>query len=166
MEIPQGVTVNVSNGLAKVTGPKGEISKKYDFKKLKVEVKDNSVSVTCILKANRREMAARKSVEAHLKNMFKGVQDGFEKQLEIVYAHFPVTLEVKEDVVVIKNFLGEKHPRKARIMPGVKVKASGKSITITGIDKETVGQTANNIAKATKVTNNDIRVFQDGIYYA
>lgn len=65
---------------------------------------------------------------------------------------------------MIQNFLGERYPRKAEILETVKVEVKGEIITVTGIDKEKVGQTAANIERATKVKNRDIRVFQDGIY--
>jgi large subunit ribosomal protein L6 len=73
-------------------------------------------------------------------------------------------VSVKSDVVVIDNFLGEKHPRNARVMPGVTVKVSGEQVVVSGTNKEFVGQTAANIEQATKVSGRDTRVFQDGIY--
>jgi len=65
---------------------------------------------------------------------------------------------------VIENFLGERNPRKASIVEGVKVTAKGDDVTVSGIDKEKVGQTVANIERATKVKKRDIRVFQDGVY--
>ena len=65
---------------------------------------------------------------------------------------------------MIQNFLGERYARKADILETVKVEVKAEIITVTGIDKEKVGQTAANIERATKVKNRDIRVFQDGIY--
>ena len=62
------------------------------------------------------------------------------------------------------NFLGERFPRTARIMPNVKVQAKGDQVLVSGIDKELVGQTAVNIELATKIRGYDPRVFQDGIY--
>jgi len=46
----------------------------------------------------------------------------------------------------------------------VTVEAKGENVTVSGIDKEKVGQTAANIERATKVKKRDIRVFQDGVY--
>ena len=50
------------------------------------------------------------------------------------------------------------------LLDGVKVEVKGDSITITGVDREKIGQTVANIERATRVKNRDVRVFQDGVY--
>jgi large subunit ribosomal protein L6 len=84
--------------------------------------------------------------------------------MKTVFSHFPIKNIVEGNHLVIQNFLGERAPRKADILPDVKVEVKAETITVSGVDKERVGQTAANIERATKVTNRDIRVFQDGIY--
>ena len=101
---------------------------------------------------------------AHIKNMIRGVTSGFEYKMKTVYSHFPIKTSVEGNDFVIQNFLGERYARKASILEGVKVVVKGDDITVTGIDKEKVGQTVANIERATKVRNRDIRVFQDGVY--
>ena len=96
--------------------------------------------------------------------MFKGANEGFEYKLKILYSHFPMKVDVKEDNLVVDNFLGEKHSRKAKLIQGVEVKINGQDVNVTGIDKEKVSQTAANIEQATRIKNLDPRVFQDGIY--
>ena len=96
--------------------------------------------------------------------MIKGVTDGFVYQMKVVYSHFPMKVSVKGNELVIENFLGEKHPRKAKLYGDVKVNVKGDTVTVEGINREEVGQTAANIEHATRVKNRDIRVFQDGIY--
>ena len=81
-----------------------------------------------------------------------------------VYNHFPINVAVKGNNVEINNFLGEKLPRIARILPGVKVEIKGKDVFVRGSDKEAVGQTAANIEAQSRVSNKDRRVFQDGIF--
>ena len=93
-----------------------------------------------------------------------GVTDGFEYHMKIVFAHFPMTVKVNKDVVVIDNFLGERHPRTAKVVGSAKVVVKGDEVTITGINKEHVGQTMANLEQATKIKGRDPRVFQDGIY--
>ncbi|PKP59023.1 MAG: 50S ribosomal protein L6 [Candidatus Altiarchaeales archaeon HGW-Altiarchaeales-2] len=85
-------------------------------------------------------------------------------KLKLVFSHFPVSLESKGSELVIKNFLGEKAPRKAKILDGVDVKVKGKDLTVEGVDIEKVSQTAANIERAGKILHKDRRVFQDGIY--
>ena len=80
--------------------------------------------------------------------------------------HFPVKMSLSDNTFVISNFLGEKSPRHAKILGDVKVSIDGKdnTVTVSGIDKEEVGQTAANIEQATKIKGYDPKVFQDGIY--
>ena len=112
----------------------------------------------------KREKALVGTWEAHVKNMLKGVTQGFTYRMKLVYAHFPVKVSVKGDQVIIDNFVGEKSPRKARIVEGTKVSVKGDQIIIEGVDKEKVGQTMANIEQATRIKGYDPRVFQDGIY--
>ena len=75
-----------------------------------------------------------------------------------------MNVTVDSSNVMIKNFLGEKVPRKARILDGVKVQVQGDIILVNGLDKEKVGQTAATIEQTTRITNKDRRIFQDGCY--
>ena len=88
----------------------------------------------------------------------------FKYKLKIVYAHFPITAKVEGKKLLIQNFLGEKSPRVAKIVGDVNVKVEGDEVTVEGINKEEVGQTAINIEQATVVRYRDRRTFQDGIY--
>jgi large subunit ribosomal protein L6 len=99
-----------------------------------------------------------------MNNMIHGVTEGFQYKMKTVYSHFPIKTNVEGNTFVIQNFLGERSPRKALILEGVKVEAKGDDVTVNGIDKEKVGQTVANIERATAVKRRDIRVFQDGIY--
>lgn len=166
MKVPQGVSVSESAGVVTAKGAKGSVSKQFNTRLVKLSVASDEVKVDGIGKMNRSKKAAVNAVERHLKNMFEGVLNGFSKKLTVVYAHFPVALEVKGASVLIKNFLGEKSPRTAKIVPGVQVKADKQEINVSGADREAVGQTAANIIQAVKITRRDIRVFQDGIYHA
>ena len=96
--------------------------------------------------------------------MVKGVNEGFLYEMKILFAHFPMKVAVKGNVVTIDNFLGEKATRNSAIVGDAKVKVKGDSVTIEGNNKEDVGQTAGNLEKATVVKGRDTRVFQDGIY--
>jgi len=78
--------------------------------------------------------------------------------------HFPFKVEISGNEITINNFLGEKIPRKAKIVDGCKVEIKGDEISVSGINKESVGLTAARLEIATKVKNRDRRVFQDGIF--
>ncbi|RLF29068.1 MAG: 50S ribosomal protein L6 [Thermoplasmata archaeon] len=161
--IPDGVEVSIDSGSITVKGEKGSLSKTLFHPMINIIVKNNVVEINC-KSPHRREKALVGTFTAHIKNMIKGVTEGFEYRMKTVFSHFPIKTTVEGNEFVIHNFLGERSPRKARILDGVKVEIKGDEITLWGIDKEKVGQTAANIERATKVKNRDIRVFQDGIY--
>src|SRR3989344_4500309 len=164
MKVPDGVSFDVSPGAMKASGPKGTVERAFDAKTVVVSLANGEVEVKAAVREKKSVHAAVNSVKAHINNMFNGVTKGFEKKLSVVYAHFPVTVEVKGNEVHVKNFLGEKSERKAKVVTGVKVVVQKQDITVTGADRDAVGQTAANIIKATVITKRDRRIFQDGIY--
>ncbi|HLD62932.1 MAG TPA: 50S ribosomal protein L6 [Candidatus Norongarragalinales archaeon] len=166
VKIPEGVSVEAANGMLTVKGPHGTLERAFNTRI--VDVKQENGEIKAVLKGRltRKKQAVTKTVEAHLKNMFEGVSKKFEKKMQLVYSHFPITVEVKGKEIFIKNFLGEKTARKAKVIGEAKVEVKGQDIVVSGADVESVGQTAANIRKATRITKRDERVFQDGIYYA
>ena len=99
-----------------------------------------------------------------MKNLESGVTKGFEAKMKAVAAHFPMKVAVKDSTLVIENFLGEKFPRTAPLIPGVQAQVDGDFVVLSGTDIEQVGQSCANIERATKIRDYDPRVFQDGIY--
>ncbi|MFH0836287.1 MAG: 50S ribosomal protein L6 [Candidatus Micrarchaeota archaeon] len=166
VKIPEGVSVSIDGSKFIVKGKSVSLEKPFNPLMTTLKVEGNEVDVSIVGKPNKKKNAIANAVVSHLKNMIHGTSHEFEKKLKLVFAHFPVTLEVKGNQMLIKNFLGEKTPRTAVISAGVKVQAKGADVTVSGHDKELVGQTAANIIKATRVTNRDERIFQDGIYHA
>jgi len=168
VEIPDNVEVKIDgddvNGyIVSVKGPMGENSKLLKFREVYIEKEDGKVRV--YTKSSKTKLKAMVGTfAAHIKNLIKGVTEGFEYKLKIVYSHFPVKVRVEGNEVVIENFLGEKYPRRARIVGRAKVDIRGDEIIVSGIDKEECGQTAANLEQTTRIKNLDIRVFQDGIY--
>jgi len=163
IEIPEGVKVSMKDTLLQIEGPKGKLARKFSHPRVRIEVGKKDVAVISDL-PKKKEFALTGTWAAHVNNMVNGVVNGFEYKMKIVYSHFPIKTSVKENKLVIENFLGERHPREAPILPDVDVNVSGDTVTITGIDVEHVGQTAANIEMATKIKNYDPRIFQDGIY--
>jgi len=162
--IPEELQFSSVGDLVTITdGKKKKVTRKFGYLGIDIEKKDNEVILSC-LNPKKKETALTKTYASHINNMIKGLTEGFEYSMKVIYSHFPVKTKVQGSEFVIENFLGEKHPRKAKILEGVKIKISGDVVTVKGIDKEKVGQTCANIEKATVVKNYDIRVFQDGIY--
>lgn len=165
--IPDGVEVRWEKNTLYVKGPLGEIKKEIKSpllgKIIHVEIKDNKFLVSSI-KEKKKYKAMVGTIIAHLRNMVHGVTKGYKYVMKVVSLHFPPNIKVQGDKVVITNFLGEKTPRVAKIVGSSKVSIKGDTIEITGINKEDVGQTANNVEQATRVVGKDRRIFQDGIY--
>ena len=163
IQIAEGVTVTISDGLVTVKGPKVELTRILDHIRIDIKVAGDKVNLSCEY-PRRAENALLGTFNAHIQNMIIGVTEGFEYKMKIVYSHFPVKVSVKGDIFVIDNFVGEKYPRKAKIIGDTKVVSKGDEVVLTGANKEHIGQTDANIEKATKINGYDPRVFQDGIY--
>ncbi|MEM3444776.1 MAG: 50S ribosomal protein L6 [Thermoplasmata archaeon] len=163
VEVLPGIKAELDGNLVRISGKRGTLERVFEHARISLELKKNRFIITAN-KDSRREKAILGTWEAHLKNMMRGVTEGFEYRMKCVYAHFPVKMSVKGNELIIENFLGEKKPRKAKILPGVNVVVKGQELILTGNDIEKVGQTAANIERATKIKNYDPRVFQDGIY--
>ncbi len=168
IEIPEGVYVEVINGKeVLVKGPKGEVRRSFQKSPVKLEKRDNNIVIEVYWKG-KRGFSLLNTISSHLNNMFTGVTKGYKYMLKAYFIHFPMDIQVSGDYLIIKNFVGERGVRRARILPGVKVevvkKGSDIDVIVKGVDKEAVGQTAANIMQATKVKNKDPRVFLDGIY--
>ncbi|HJM17374.1 MAG TPA: 50S ribosomal protein L6 [Candidatus Poseidoniia archaeon] len=163
VNIPEGVSIDSSSSNVKVTGPRGELSRNFEHTAIKLEQADNKLKIIGN-NLRKKEKALIGTWNAHLSNMVKGVNQGFLYEMKIIFAHFPMKVVVKGNIVSINNFLGEKASRSSAIVGDVKVNVKGDAITIEGNNVEEVGQTAGNLEKATIVKGRDTRVFQDGIY--
>lgn len=163
LAIPSGVSCEFADKTLKCKKGAVELSRKIDIPIMTVRIADNCVFFECEA-GNKNDYKIIKSHIAHLKNLFNGLDNEYVYNLEYCNVHFPMTLKSEPGKLTINNFLGEKTPRVAKVLPGVKVDIKGQKITITSNDKEAAGQTAANFEKATKIRCRDRRVFQDGIF--
>lgn len=161
--VPEGIVIRKEGKIVFVKGTQGEISKKFNFGKLKFENKDGKIILSHPT-STRNEKRMINTITAHLENMILGVQNKFEYKLKICSSHFPINVEIKGNIVLIKNFLGEKTPRKCEMPKGAEIEVNKDIITVRSSNKEIAGQTAANFEAVTKVRNRDRRVFQDGIF--
>lgn len=167
IEIPDDVKVEVSGNKVKVVGGKGTVNREFKgVFGIKIALADDGKSVTVSSESDdRNKKAIIGSIIAHVRNMIHGVTEGYAAKLRIVYSHFPFTIKVEGDKILIQNFIGEKTSRVAKIIGNdTKIEVKGPDITVTGTDIEAVGQTAANMEIATKIKHHDPKVFQDGIY--
>lgn len=140
--VPEGVEVTVDNNLVTVKGPKGELSLEIKAN-IAVNVEDGAVVVT---RANEEKQtkAMHGTTNANIRNMIEGVTNGFKKDLEIIGVGYRFTM--KGNTLVVSA--GYSHPVEMEIPEGLAVTAvSNTEISVTGINKEKVGEFAANIRK-------------------
>ncbi|MFH1785048.1 MAG: 50S ribosomal protein L6 [Candidatus Micrarchaeota archaeon] len=157
MEIPNGVTITVDGHKLTAKGPQGEVSKTL-AKTVSVKIEGNKIDVSAPSKA------LLGTTESIVRSMLKGVSEGYSRNFKLLYAHFPITIESKGNDLTVKNFLGEKQARRTKSIGVTKIQIKGQNVTISGPDKEAVGQTIANLISAMKIKDKDGRIFQDGIY--
>ncbi len=163
VQIPDGVTVSMVGTRVVVAGPKGTLERDMRFPAITIAITDEQVTVSTGL-TRKRVVAMVGTLASHIRNMCHGVTEGYEYRMKVVFSHFPIQLKLQGSILVIDNFLGEKQARFARIEPGVTALVGNDAVTLSGIDKEKVGNSAANIEHATRIRKRDPRVFQDGIY--
>jgi large subunit ribosomal protein L6 len=163
IEIPDDVSAEVDHLDLTVEGPNGSVTRRLWYPDVSVTVEGDHVVIECEADdANTRATVG--TFESHVENMLHGVTEGWTYEMEVFYAHFPMQVSVEGDEVVIENFLGERAPRTVPVHGDTEVQIDGEEITISGPDKEAVGQTAADIEQLTRVPDKDTRVFQDGVY--
>ncbi len=163
VKIPEGVTVRIEGNLVKVQGPKGLLIRDMYYPKVSLAVADKEMTIATD-SGRKKILSVVGTFAAHLQNMCTGVTKGYRYRMRVVSSHFPIQLKLAGDRIEVGNFLGEKRSRFARIEKDVKVALGADEVTVTGIDKESVGKTAANIEHATRIRERDPRVFQDGVY--
>ncbi|NCC70430.1 50S ribosomal protein L6 [bacterium] len=161
--LEDGIEAKYEDSILSLKNSKGEVSKKLKYPHVYIEVKEKEVLVGT-KHYSKREFKIIHTFRAHIKNLVRGLSEGFEYKLAIVYAKFPMTVSVSGNKFEVKNLLGEKVPRTYMISSGVKVVVNGKEILVSGIDKEKTGQVAASIEQLTRITHLDRRVIQDGIF--
>lgn len=139
--VPQGVDVMISDRVIKVKGPKGELSWVCPDK-IKVSVSNGNVLVERT-GDSRVERALHGLARSIVSNMVKGVSQGYQKVLEIVGIGYRA--QVMGNKIVFS--LGYARPVEFQLPEGIKASADPKQTTITlsGIDKQIVGQVAADI---------------------
>lgn len=163
--IIEGVSVDVSGFSVKVNGPKGNLEREFLNQRIKIEKNENNISIKPIAKKpNKSDKMFINTIAAHIRNMMIGVKQGYECKLKILSGHFPINCYIEGRDIIIKNFFGEKVPRRIKLFENINAKIDGDIITLIGIDKEKVGLMGASIERLTNVGKRDKRVFQDGCF--
>jgi len=163
IELPGDVSAEVDHLDLTVSGPNGSVTRRLWYPDVAVAVEDDAVVVETDVDDAKTNSTVG-TFESHVENMIHGVTEGWEYEMEVFYSHFPMQVRVEDGEVLIENFLGEKAPRRTPVHGDTDVEVSEEQITLRGPDIEDVGQTAADIEQLTRVTEKDVRVFQDGVY--
>jgi large subunit ribosomal protein L6 len=163
LQIPDEVRAEIDHLELTVEGPDNSVTRRLWYPDVSVTVEDGSVVIESEAD-DAKTMSTIGTFESHVRNMFHGVTEGWEYEMEIFYSHFPMQVDTDGGDVVIENFLGEKAPRTTPIHGDTEVQVDEETVTLTGPDIEAVGQTAADIEQLTRVQDKDVRVFQDGVY--
>ncbi|EQD66368.1 50S ribosomal protein L6P [mine drainage metagenome] len=168
IKVLDGVKIEQKANRLGIQGKLGSNAFTYNDALVNVKVEGDTIKVEPIdsKKLARKSSNLVNTIAKEITNNMKGVCEYYEKDMSMVFVHFPTTVEIKDDKVIIKNLFGERASRMARIMGGTKVEVKGQSIRVYGTSLEDVSQTAANIRGACKARHKDSRIFQDGIYYA
>lgn len=164
VQIPNNVQISLNSpNTITVKGKLGELSKSFINGGVDMNISGASLKIRVYGKG-RRALAILNTVKSIIKNMITGVTAGFTYKMKIVQSHFPISIKIKGNEMLIENFMGEKVPRKVILPEGVKATVKGDEVILTGLDKEKVGLAAGLIENTTKVTYKDPRKYLDGIY--
>ena len=160
---PSGVTVQLEGSMLTVKGPKGTVQRNFLYPKVMLRAESGKVFLA-VAKGTKREKKVVGSFASHIRNMVQGVQQVHEYKLKVCSGHFPMNVTISGREFMIKNFLGETVPRKVTMPAEADVKIAGTDITVSSPDKEAAGLAAAKIENLCRITNRDIRIFQDGCY--
>lgn len=139
--IPDGVQVELRDNTLFVKGGKGELSRVLpDDISFEISHEEAKVKIT---RTHKRSSALSGTFARHLQNMVEGVRAGFEKKLEMEGVGYRA--EILDGSLVLH--VGFSHPVTIQPVEGVHFTAEKNRITVSGIDKEVVGNTAARIRK-------------------
>ncbi len=144
IQIPSGVTITVADDAITVVGPKGQLVVPH-LSDVTVAIEEGNAVVT--RKDDERIAKAQHGLQrALLNNAVEGVTKAFEKKLEVNGVGFRVSGGGRE----IELALGFSHPVKYAAREGIELVVEKMTITVKGIDKQLVGQTAAEIRSLKK----------------
>lgn len=143
--IPNGVTVTVANHILTVKGPKGELQRKFrDDVVIKTE--DGQLTVSKSDKGSKNADAMWGLYRSLFSNMVIGVSEGFSKKLEINGVGYRASVSGSKLVLS----LGFSHPVEYLLPSGIAASVEGNVITLSGADKELVGEVASQVRRFRK----------------
>ncbi|HHC5087383.1 TPA: 50S ribosomal protein L6 [Streptococcus pyogenes] len=135
--MPAGVELTNNNNVITVKGPKGELTREFNKN---IEIKVEGTEITVVRPNDTKEMKTiHGTTRANLNNMVVGVSEGFKKDLEMKGVGYRAQLQGTKLVLSV----GKSHQDEVEAPEGITFTvANPTSISVEGINKEVVGQTA------------------------
>ena len=135
--LPAGVEIINNDNVVNVKGPKGELTREFNKN---IEIKVEGTEITLARPNDSKEMKTiHGTTRANLNNMVVGVSEGFKKDLEMKGVGYRAQLQVTKLVLSV----GKSHQDEVEAPEGITFTvANPTSISVEGINKEVVGQTA------------------------
>ncbi len=140
--LPQNTQAKIEGGFVMIKGPKGELKEKL-HPGVKVEITDADVKVSVADPTVKKNKALWGLYASLIKNMIAGVNQGFEKKLEVIGVGYRAAVSGNKIVLNV----GYSHPVEYALLAGISGKVEGNVITLSGIDKQLIGETAAQIRK-------------------
>ena len=170
VEIPDNIEAKMNpirgGFVVTIKGPKGTVEKTFSRLNVNLTLEDSKFVIQSHF-GKKREASMVGTITGHLSNMIKGVIELYTYKVQVITSHFPATVEVQKKEILIKNLYGRRDPIRIPLDPSVDIKVKSDLVTITGINKETVSQTAARLAESSRLRgrrSKDPTVFQDGLY--
>lgn len=163
------MTVTVKARKVTVTGPRGTLTRKFRHQAMEISSDGQNIMVRS-WHSKRQKLSCIRTFASHIKNMMTGVTQGFRYKMRLVYAHFPINVNIVDDgkVLEIRNFIGEKLTRVVPMQDGCSIARGDGTVKdeliVEGNDIEKVSLSCSMCRTATLVRNKDIRKFLDGVY--
>jgi len=172
--VPEGVTVEIKSRTVVVTGPRGKLTDNFKHVSVDLYLDTDAEGKTSVVVekyfGSAKQVSSIRTVASHIKNMMTGVTKGFQYKMRLVYAHFPINVNIEKNggLVEIRNFLGEKFVRKIDMLDGVTCRKSDDvkdELIFEGNDVKSVSRSCALVRQSCLVKGGkDIRKFLDGVF--
>jgi large subunit ribosomal protein L6 len=147
--IPAGVEVKLTDGMIEVKGPNGTLQAVL-HEAVKVDVQElEDGKAIIVTPVNEEDLVAKAmwgTTRANIANMVNGVTEGFSKSLEVVGVGYKVNMKGKDVVFDV----GYSHPVEFKVPEGITVTVEKNAVTVTGADRQMVGEVAAEMRKIRK----------------
>jgi len=145
IELKEGTQAKLEHDVIVIKGPKGELKQKINPKVL-VDINDKEIKITVSNPDNKKERALWGLYRSLINNMTVGVNQGYQKKLEINGVGFRASVSGNKLILNV----GYSHPVDYNLPQGINAEVEGNIITISGVDKQLVGEIAAQIRKIRK----------------